>query len=147
VPAPDGLASALRATVDAAYHTGALGDLLALLPDEATVRVLAPDLAAVADLCHSEGVRGIIVTASADGHDFVSRFFAPAVGVPEDPVTGSAHTALAPFWSSRLRRDQLTGWQASARGGAVHTVLHGDRVHLTGHAVTVLDGTLRALPS
>ena len=78
----------------------------------------------------------------AAGYDFVSRFFAPADGIPEDPVTGSAHTALAPFWSERLGRDGLTGLQASARGGLVRTSLHGDRVHLTGHAVVVLDGTL-----
>ncbi len=80
------------------------------------------------------------------GYDFVSRFFSPADGVPEDPVTGSAHTALAPFWSARLGRDQLKGLQASARTGLVHTALHGDRVLLTGHAVTVVDGTLLDVP-
>jgi predicted PhzF superfamily epimerase YddE/YHI9 len=74
----------------------------------------------------------------------VSRFFAPADGIPEDPVTGSAHTALAPFWSERLGRDDLTALQASARGGLVRTSIHGDRVHLTGHAVIVVDGTLTA---
>jgi predicted PhzF superfamily epimerase YddE/YHI9 len=88
----------------------------------------------------------VIATASASspdaGYDFVSRFFAPADGIPEDPVTGSAHTALAPYWSSRLGRSSLTGLQASARGGLVRTSLHGDRVHLTGHAVVVVDGTL-----
>ena len=78
----------------------------------------------------------------ASGYDFVSRFFAPGYGIPEDPVTGSAHTALAPYWSDRLGRASLTGLQASARTGLVHTAVHGDRVHLTGHAVTVLDGTL-----
>ena len=79
----------------------------------------------------------------SSGYDFVSRFFAPAAGIPEDPVTGSAHTALAPYWSQRLGRDNLTGLQASARTGLIRTTVHGDRVHLTGHAVTVLDGTLQ----
>jgi PhzF family phenazine biosynthesis protein len=143
---PDGLAEALGATPVAAYDTGALGDLLVVLPDEATVRTLAPDLTAVARLADRDGVRGVIATAAAsdpDGsYDFVSRFFAPAQGIPEDPVTGSAHTALAPYWSARLGRDPLTGLQASARSGLVRTAVHGDRVHLTGRAVTVLDGTL-----
>jgi len=150
VPAPDGLARALGAVPDATYGTGALGDLLAVLPDEAAVRALAPDLAALARLTRRDGIRGVIVTAPAPdpggGYDFVSRFFAPASGIPEDPVTGSAHTALAPYWSGRLGRDGLTGLQASARPGLVRTAVHGDRVHLTGQAVTVLDGTLRHAP-
>jgi len=119
-----------------------------VLSDEAAVRALAPDLGAVARIARRDAIRGIIATASAAdpdaGYDFVSRFFAPADGIPEDPVTGSAHTALAPFWSERLGRDGLTGLQASPRGGLVRTSLHGDRVHLTGHAVVVLDGTLTA---
>jgi PhzF family phenazine biosynthesis protein len=145
-PAPDGLAAALGAEPTATFGTGVLGDLLAVLPDEAAVRGLAPDLPALADLSRRAHLRGVIVTAPAagDGHDFVSRFFAPAVGVAEDPVTGSAHTALAPYWSARLGRDTLVGRQVSARGGLVHTEVRGDRVHLSGHAVTVLDGTLQA---
>lgn len=146
-PVPDGLADALGATPEAAYGTGALGDLLVVLADEATVRALTPDVAALAGLADRDGVRGCIVTAAASdpgrGYDFVSRFFAPAQGIPEDPVTGSAHTALAPYWSARLGRDALTGLQASARTGLVRTAVHGDRVHLTGRAVTVLDGTLQ----
>ncbi|WP_229071283.1 PhzF family phenazine biosynthesis protein [Actinoplanes sp. DH11] len=78
------------------------------------------------------------------GYDFVSRFFGPAVGVDEDPVTGSAHTALAPFWAARLGRTELVGYQASRRGGSVRVALHGDRTHLSGQAVTVIDGTLNA---
>jgi PhzF family phenazine biosynthesis protein len=144
--APDGLAEALGATPQAIYHTGALGDLLAVLADEATVRALTPDLAALADLTRRDGIRGIIATAPADepdrGYDFVSRYFAPAGGIPEDPVTGSAHTALAPYWSHHLGRDRLTGLQASTRTGLVRTAVRGDRVHLTGHAVTILDGAL-----
>jgi PhzF family phenazine biosynthesis protein len=143
-PAPDGLAQALGAEPGAAYSTGALGDLITVAGNEATVRGLRPDFTA-ARLTRSNGIRGVIVTAVADrhsGYDFVSRYFAPASGIPEDPVTGSAHTALAPYWSHRLGRDTLTGLQASDRTGLVHTAVHGDRVHLTGHAVTVLDGTL-----
>jgi PhzF family phenazine biosynthesis protein len=147
-PAPDGLAEALGATPQATYTTGALGDLLVVLDDEAAVRTLAPDLGAIARIARRDGIRGVIATARASrpdaGYDFLSRFFAPADGIPEDPVTGSAHTALAPYWCSRLGRDGLTGLQASARGGLVRTSIHGDRVHLTGHAVVVLDGTLTA---
>jgi len=145
-PVPAGLPEALGATPEATYTTGALGDLLAVLPDEAGVRALAPDFAALAALAALAGARGVIATAPAPepglGYDYVSRFFAPAVGIPEDPVTGSAHTALAPYWAGRLGRDGLTGLQASARTGLVHTSVHGDRVHLAGSAVTVVDGTL-----
>lgn len=143
---PDGIAQALGARPHSTHRTGALGDLLATLDDEAAVRSLKPDFTALADVIYRNGIRGIIVTAAAadshSGYDFVSRYFAPASGIPEDPVTGSAHTALAPYWSHRLGRDTLTGLQASDRTGLVHTAVHGDRVHLTGHAVTVLDGTL-----
>ncbi|MFJ9950053.1 PhzF family phenazine biosynthesis protein [Kitasatospora sp. NPDC091207] len=151
VPAPKGLAEALRAEPGSTWRTDPLGDLLVVLPDEATVRALAPDLAAVAALTLREGLRGIIVTAPAArdgaGYDFVSRFFAPARGIPDDPVTGSAHTALAPYWSARLGRDRLAGLQVSARTGLVRTALHGERVHLSGSAVTVLDGTLYPSPT
>jgi PhzF family phenazine biosynthesis protein len=145
VPVPDGLIDALGARPEAAYATGALRDLLVVFGDEAAVRALAPDPAAVARVARRDGIRGVIATAAAaDGgeHDFVSRFFAPGDGIPEDPVTGSAHTALAPYWAQRLGRDGLTGLQASARGGLVRTAVEGDRVHLTGNAVTVLDGDL-----
>ncbi len=147
VPATEGLTEALGTEPSAVYGTGALGDLLAVLPDEAAVRALVPDLAALGRLADADGTRGVIATALASepgvGYDFVSRFFAPAQGIAEDPVTGSAHTALAPYWSARLGRDTLTGLQASARTGLVRTAVRGDRVHLTGHAVTVLDGTLQ----
>ncbi|MCX4849439.1 PhzF family phenazine biosynthesis protein [Streptomyces sp. NBC_00893] len=146
VPVPEGLSEALGVKPEATFRTGALGDLLTVLPDEATVRAVTPDLDAVADLTRREGLRGIIITAPAPGpgleYDFVSRFFSPAEGILEDPVTGSAHTALAPYWSARTARDGLTGLQVSARTGLVRTAVHGDRVHLTGYAVTVLDGTL-----
>ncbi|MCF6524329.1 PhzF family phenazine biosynthesis protein [Streptomyces sp. JJ36] len=145
VPVPEGLAAALGAKVLSAHDTGPhVGDLVAELPDAQTVRELAPDAAALERLPH----RGVIVTARAGtddaDHDFVSRFFGPAVGIPEDPVTGSAHTALAPFWSPRLGRDTLTGRQLSARGGLVRTTLRGERTELAGRAVTMLDAELRA---
>jgi predicted PhzF superfamily epimerase YddE/YHI9 len=88
-------------------------------------------------------VRGVVVTARAAApYDFVSRFFGPAVGVDEDPVTGSAHCALGPWWAARLGRTTLTGFQASARGGVVRVEVRGERVGLLGQAVTVLRGEL-----
>jgi PhzF family phenazine biosynthesis protein len=149
VPTPDGLAAALGAAPEATFETGALGDRLTVFADEAAVRSLEPDMGALEQLIRRVGMRGAIATAPTDPggeHDFVSRFFAPADGIPEDPVTGSAHTALAPYWVGRLGRDGLVGLQASPRGGLVRTELHGDRVHLTGRAVTVVDGTLHAEP-
>jgi PhzF family phenazine biosynthesis protein len=147
IPVADGLPEALRVKPNATYGTGALGDVLAVFPHEATIRTLDPDFSALVSLARRDGIRGVIATAPASapgsGYDFVSRFFAPAQGIPEDPVTGSAHTALAPYWSGRLGRDSLTGLQASARTGLVRTAVHGDRVHLTGHAITVLDGILQ----
>lgn len=103
------------------------------LRDEAAVRAVAPDMDALAAVPQ----HGVIVTAAADAapFDFVSRFFAPAIGVPEDPVTGSAHCMLTPFWAERLGKKELEGWQASPRGGHVSCALRGDRVHLTGAAV------------
>ncbi|WP_351234638.1 PhzF family phenazine biosynthesis protein [Streptomyces sp. NPDC002133] len=144
---PEGVAEALGAVPLSVLDTGEhIGDLLVELADEATVLGLAPDLRALA--AHSK--RGIIATAPAadpaGGHDFVSRCFFPNVGIDEDPVTGSAHTALAPFWSARLGRSELTGLQCSARSGRVRTALRGDRVLLTGRAVTVIDGELNARP-
>ncbi|AXK35415.1 PhzF family phenazine biosynthesis protein [Streptomyces armeniacus] len=145
-PVPDGLAAALGAEPQATYGTGALGDLLAVLEDEDAVRAARPDPDALAAVVREAGLRGVMITAPAStdrlGYDFVSRFFSPNEGIAEDPVTGSAHTALAPYWSARLGRDGLTGLQASPRSGLVRTAVRGDRVHLTGGAVTVLDGTL-----
>ncbi|MEX2425939.1 MAG: PhzF family phenazine biosynthesis protein [Thermomicrobiaceae bacterium] len=115
-------------------------DFLAEVASAAQVRDLEPDLRAISAL----DCRGLIVTATSDDarYDFVSRFFGPAVGVDEDPVTGSAHCFLGPYWADRLGRTELTGYQASARGGVVNVALHGDRVRLKGQAVTVLVGEL-----
>jgi PhzF family phenazine biosynthesis protein len=111
-------------------------DYLVEVADETMVRNLAPDHSALARL----PVRGVIVTSRAESgrpYDFVSRFFAPGSGVAEDPVTGSAHCALAPYWATRLSRTSLTGYQASPRGGTVYVTVNGDRVELAGEAVTV----------
>jgi len=145
VAAPEGLAEALGAEPIAVHDTAAhIGDLVVELRDEATVRKLAPDFAALKTLSD----RGVIVTARADepegAYQFVSRGFFPAVGIDEDPVTGSAHTALAPYWSARFGRDELTGFQGGARTGLVRARLRGERTLLTGHAVTVIDGELHA---
>ncbi|QKW05388.1 PhzF family phenazine biosynthesis protein [Streptomyces sp. NA04227] len=143
--APEGLAEALGADPVSVQDTGPyVGDLLVELADESTVRGLGPDFRALAAYSR----RGVIATARADapgrGYDYVSRCFFPNVGVDEDPVTGSAHTALAPYWAHRLGNVLLTGLQASARSGLVRTELRGERVLLTGHAVTVIDGELHA---
>ena len=133
------LAAALGA--EPAYSGKNAYDFFVVLASEGAVRGLAPDFAALRRL----GVRGVIVTAAAgpgSAHDFVSRFFAPGVGVDEDPVTGSAHCALGPYWSERLGKAELTGYQASARGGVVRVRVEGDRVILGGRAVTVLSGEL-----
>ncbi|HVU22863.1 MAG TPA: PhzF family phenazine biosynthesis protein [Opitutus sp.] len=114
-------------------------DLFAVLPDAAAVAGLRPDPARVA----AAGTRGLIVTAPGSGDcDFVSRFFAPQSGVPEDPVTGSAHCALAPYWAARLGKTQLHARQLSARGGELWCEVAGDRVKIAGRAVLYLRGTI-----
>lgn len=138
---PPGLVDAIGVAPVSVHGNGV--DVLVEVADATTVASLVPDLDALREL----DCRGVIVTAVADAdadHDFVSRFFAPRVGVPEDPVTGSAHCALAPFWSARLGRAALRAVQLSPRGGRLAVEVAGDRVLLHGRAVTVLDGTLRA---
>lgn len=145
--APEGFVAAWGVTPLEVRRADSLGDLLVALPDEAAVRALRPDLPALSALKPTTGLRGFIGTAPAPAgadYDFVSRFFAPGDGIAEDPVTGGAHTSLAPYWSARLGRADLVGLQASARSGRVRTRVRGDRVELTGRAVTVLDGTLTA---
>jgi PhzF family phenazine biosynthesis protein len=136
--APPGLFSALGLTAQPVMRNQF--DYLLEVDSEATVRGMAPDFTALRKL----EARGIIVTARAStaGFDFVSRFFAPAVGVDEDPVTGSAHCALGPYWGERLGKTAMTAYQASARGGIVRVRLDGDRVILGGQAVTVMTGEL-----
>jgi PhzF family phenazine biosynthesis protein len=91
-------------------------------------------------------VRGVIVTArsASPEYDFISRFFAPGSGIDEDPVTGSAHTALGPYWAERMGKQEFTALQASARGGVIRVRIEGDRVKLGGQAVTVMTGELLA---
>lgn len=115
-------------------------DRILELPNDAAVRAFEPDMAAIARL----GMRGLIVTARGSGghYDFVSRFFAPQSGVPEDSLTGSAHCCLGPYWSARLGRTELVGYQASPRGGTVRVQIRGDRVGLAGGARVVVSGHL-----
>ncbi len=137
IPVPAGLARMLG--VEPSWVGRSEFDLCCELATAGAVRELRPDLTALATL----PFRGVIVTARGeDGFDCVSRFFAPGVGVPEDPVTGSAHCALAPYWAAKLGRTELRGWQASRRGGEVRMTLAGDRVWLGGTAVTVWLGEL-----
>ncbi|MEU9125941.1 PhzF family phenazine biosynthesis protein [Streptomyces sp. NPDC048506] len=137
--APQRLAEALG--TEPVWTGRAKHDLLVELPKAAAVQELSPDLVALAEFSG----RAVIVTAgAADGadHDFVSRVFAPAAGIPEDPVTGAAHCVLAPHWAGRLGRTELNGVQLSPRGGRVGVTLRGDRVTLLGQAVTVFEGEL-----
>jgi PhzF family phenazine biosynthesis protein len=135
-PAPEGLFGALG-LAPTHVHRGDFGALVEA-PDAATVRSLEPDIARLEQV----DVPAVIVTArSDDDYDVVSRVFAPRIGIPEDPVTGAAHCALAPYWAPVLG-NELHAYQASARGGVVQTRLDGDRVYLGGEAVTVLRGEL-----
>ena len=134
-PVPDGLAGALGAEPRECLE---FVDLVAVFDDPEDVLQAAPDMAALAMLDY----RGIIITAPSAKYDFISRFFGPAVGVPEDPVTGSAHTKLTPYWSQRLGKKQLKARQVSARGGDLECTLAGDRVLIAGRAVLFLQGTL-----
>ncbi|MER6946577.1 PhzF family phenazine biosynthesis isomerase [Nonomuraea sp. NPDC000554] len=133
---PPNLEKALGAAVEQVGKSNL--DLLVELESEEAVRALRPDIEALRAI----DARGVIVTARGTNTDFVSRFFAPRVGVPEDPVTGSAHCALAPYWAARLGRNDLVGAQLSQRGGLVRVTARGDRVDLSGRAVTVLTADL-----
>ena len=113
-------------------------DLIAVVADEATVQSLTPDLTRVASLPG----RGLIVTASGSDVDFVSRFFAPGLGIDEDPVTGSAHCSLAPYWAERLGRNSLQALQLSERSGSLHCQLQGERVLITGRVMPFLSGVI-----
>jgi PhzF family phenazine biosynthesis protein len=136
--APSGLLEALGVT--ATYIGKNRFDYLIEVESEDTVRNISPNFSLLATI----PARGVIVTSRSPSpnYDFVSRFFAPQVGVNEDPVTGSAHCTLAPYWSKKLGKDEMVGYQASARGGVVRVRVSGDRVYLGGQAVTVLRGEL-----
>jgi PhzF family phenazine biosynthesis protein len=135
VPPSGALVRALGVTPVETAIDGA--NYLALLPVADDVRSLAPDLGAVARLDRT----GVVVTAAGDsGYDFVSRYFAPAKGVSEDPVTGGAHCALVPFWAAKTGKHSFRAYQASPRGGELGCSLVGDRVHLRGSCAFYLDG-------
>ena len=135
VPCPPGLAEALGVEVQEAWLTR---DLFALLEDETTVRELKPDMEALS----RQEPTSIVVTARGTDCDFVSRCFAPREGIPEDPVTGSTHCVLIPYWARRLGKTKLTARQVSKRGGELFCEERGDRVQIAGKAVKVLEGSL-----
>ncbi len=132
---PEGLATALGQEPEAAL---AARDYLCVYRDAESVRALAPDFAALKKLG-----RAVIVTAPGEGEtDFVSRFFAPALGVDEDPVTGSAHCTLIPYWAARLGKTELSARQLSRRGGRLACALRGDRVTIAGAAALYMQGMI-----
>jgi PhzF family phenazine biosynthesis protein len=139
-PAPVGLADALGCELVTCGLNGM--DCLVEVADEKTLRALQPDFTALAKL----PVRGVIATCSSEAKefDFISRFFAPAAGVNEDPVTGSAHCALGPYWQAKLGLSDFTAYQASERGGIVKVGMRGERVLLRGQAVMMSKVKLRA---
>ena len=135
VSAPSGLAKALD--VDPVEVWGNAFNYMAILENAQVVRECAPDMAALARMDRL----GVIVTAAGDrGYDFVSRYFAPAKGIPEDPVTGAAHCMLAPYWATRLGKTEFRAFQASRRGGEIVCRLSGDRIELEGTCVFYLEG-------
>ncbi|MRR15534.1 MAG: PhzF family phenazine biosynthesis protein [Deltaproteobacteria bacterium] len=136
IKAPAGLASALG--VVPIQVLSSEEDLLAILPDEKAVREVSPDFAALEKI----PCRGVIVSAPGGHSDFVSRFFAPRVGVNEDPVTGSAHSVLIPYWAEKLGKNDLYALQVSDRGGELFCGYQGERVTIAGHAVLYLEGTI-----
>jgi len=133
-PVPELILQALK--ICPLYSGRTLHDYLIEVADEAIVRNCQPDF----NLLRQTGVRGVMITAAAKNqpHDFVSRFFVPGAGIDEDPVTGSAHCALFPYWGAILNKSKLTGFQASRRGGVVVGEVKESRVHLFGKAITVL---------
>jgi PhzF family phenazine biosynthesis protein len=136
VATPPGMVEALGAA-PLEVHVNSF-NYMAIMESEASVRSLDPDMPGIARLNRS----GVIVTAPGESrYDFVSRYFAPAKGIPEDPVTGSAHCTLVPYWARRLGRTSFQAFQASRRGGEVGCRLHGDRVELEGACVFYLEGT------
>lgn len=137
--APKGLVEALCA--QPMFVGKNVDDYLVELDSDERVRTLQPDISAIGRL----PARGVIVTArsATEGFDFISRFFAPAVGVPEDPVTGSAHTCLTPYWREKLGKNDMVGYQASERGGVLRVVQRGDRVCISAQSITIFAGELR----
>jgi PhzF family phenazine biosynthesis protein len=138
VEPPAGLFESLG--VKSAFVAKSRFDILVVLESEQTMRSLSPDFTRLGQI----PVRGVIVSSRSENpqFDFISRFFAPCAGVDEDPVCGSAHCCLGPYWSGQLGKPEMTAYQASPRGGVVRVRVDGDRVVLGGQAVTVLRGAL-----
>ncbi|CAD5109167.1 PhzF family phenazine biosynthesis protein [Zestomonas carbonaria] len=136
IAASEALIQALGETPLEVLDTGK--ELMVVLADEQRVRACQPDLPSVARLPWL----GMIVTAPGERHDFVSRYFAPGIGIDEDPVTGSTHCSLIPYWAARLDKAELSAYQCSARGGELHCRLEGERVKIAGHARRIASGTL-----
>jgi PhzF family phenazine biosynthesis protein len=136
--APPELITALG--VEAHYVGRSIFDYVVEVGSEAEVRGLKPDFVLLREI----PIRGVMVTsrASSSGFDFVSRFFAPRVGIDEDPVTGSSHCCLGPYWAGKLGKDEMVAYQASDRGGTLRVRVDGDRVYIGGRAITVLRGEL-----
>jgi PhzF family phenazine biosynthesis protein len=142
-PARPAIPVGITQSLSSALHVEAreiwlAGKLMAVLDSEAEVRDFQPDLEGIASL----EAEGVIITAAGDTVDFVSRYFAPKLGIPEDPVTGSAHCILIPYWAARLGKNRLVARQVSARGGDLVCEMRGDRVHIAGNAVEYLHGEI-----
>lgn len=123
-------------------HSYSNEKLLVHVDCEETVRDLEPDFDEMLEASNTEGWKGVIVTSEADNYDFISRYFAPWRGVNEDPVTGSAHTVLTPYWANKLGKKSMTAYQASERGGELTLQLTDSRVKISGKATTIITGTL-----
>ncbi|KAA3611736.1 MAG: PhzF family phenazine biosynthesis protein [Planctomycetota bacterium] len=140
IPCPDEVSRAFK--VEPVFCGCTERDLMVVIESEEQIRDLQPDMYLLENLPQ----KGFILTAKGDQADFVSRFFAPALGVPEDPVTGSAHCTLAPYWSMKLNQDRLMARQLSPRGGEIECRLKGNRVLLSGKAILYLEGKIHLPP-
>lgn len=138
-PTPDLLRQALPEVGERVYYTPNDANYMVVLENEAAIRAAEPDLGLLKKL----GSQGVIITAKGETCDFVSRYFVPAVGIDEDPVTGSIHSVLTPYWGERLGREQLSARQLSARGGILECRLEGDRVRIAGQAAFYMEGQVR----
>lgn len=137
-PVPENLSRALGGAEILETHKG--HTFIAVVKDERTLASIVPDFSMIGEI---KGFETMAVTAPGDVHDFVSRCFAPAVGIPEDPVTGSTHTSLIPFWSKRLGKTELTAFQCSQRGGELFCADRGERVKIGGYATLYLQGSIQ----
>ncbi|WP_166255151.1 PhzF family phenazine biosynthesis protein [Marinobacter salicampi] len=138
VPVPAALKQSVAGAAETVHLVTGGGNYLVELENEAAVRALSPDMSLLRKL----GQNGVIVTAPGDHSDFASRYFAPAFGFDEDPVTGSIHSVLTPFWAERLNKSDLLAHQVSARGGVLKCQLRNDRVAIAGQAAFYMEGTI-----